>query len=104
MITKTVSGFFQFVRQQGVVGLAIGFILGSSVNKVVSSLVNDLIQPAVGLIFGSVEGLSGAHYYSIMYGRFLVSLIDFAVIAAVVYFGFKGLRLDRLDAKKEEGK
>lgn len=104
MLTKSFSGFFQFIREQGVVGLAIGFILGSGVNKVVTSMVNDLIQPAIGLIFGSVDGLNGLHYSSIMYGRFLAGLIDFAIIAAVIYFGFKGLGLDKLDKPKEESK
>lgn len=104
VITKHVRGFFQFIREQGVVGLAIGFILGSGINKVVGSLVNDVIQPGVGLVFGSVNGLTAAHYRSIMYGNFLVALIDFAILAAVVYFGFRGFGLDKLDAKKEEEK
>jgi len=102
MITKTLTGFFQFIREQGVVGLAIGFILGAGVNKVVTSLVNDIIQPAIGLIFGSVDGLNGLHYSSIMYGRFIAGLIDFSILAAIIYFGFKGLGLDKLDKQKEE--
>ncbi len=102
MIKKTVGGFIRFIREQGVVGLAIGFILGAAVQKVVTSLVNDIIQPGIGLIFGSVEGLSGLHYSSIMYGRFLAGLIDFAIIAAVVYFGFKVLGFEKIDAKKEQ--
>ena len=104
MITKTLTGFFQFIREQGVVGLAIGFILGAGVNKVVTSLVNDIIQPVIGLFFGSVNGLNGLHYSSIMYGRFITGLIDFAILAAIVYFGFKGLGLDKLDKQKEEPK
>jgi large conductance mechanosensitive channel len=104
MITKTFRGFFQFIREQGVVGLAIGFVLGTGINKVVTSLVNDIIQPAIGLLFGSVNGLNGLHYSSIMYGRFIAGLIDFSILAAIVYFGFKGLGLDRLDKPKEEPK
>lgn len=102
IITRTLGGFLQFVREQGVVGLAIGFIIGTSINKVVASLVNDVIQPVIGLVFGSAEGLATVHYKSIMYGRFLAGLIDFAIMAFVVYFGFKMLGLDKLDAKKEE--
>jgi len=101
MITKTLTGFFQFIREQGVIGLAIGFILGAGVNKVVTSLVNDIIQPAIGLIFGSVDGLNGLHYSSIMYGRFIAGLIDFSILAAIIYFGIKGLGLDKLDKKTE---
>ncbi|KKR21255.1 MAG: Large-conductance mechanosensitive channel-like protein [Parcubacteria group bacterium GW2011_GWE2_39_37] len=104
VIKKTITGFVQFIREQGIVGLAIGFILGTSINKVVTSLVNDLIQPGIGLLFGSSQGLVALQYKSLMYGKFLASMIDFGIIAAVVYFGFKGLKLDRLDVKKEDKK
>ncbi|NTU98780.1 MscL family protein [Candidatus Falkowbacteria bacterium] len=103
IIREPLVGFIQFIREQGVVGLAIGFILGTSINKVVTSLVTDIIQPAIGLLFGSGE-LVSLKIRTIAYGRFLASLIDFAIIAAVVYFGFKGLKLDRLDLKKKDDK
>lgn len=96
-------GFVQFVREQGVVGLAIGFILGGAVSKLVASLVSDIIQPVVGMIFGSANGLAELHIGSIMYGKFISVLIDFFIISAVVYYGFKGLRLDKLDIKKDGG-
>lgn len=98
---KNISGFIDFIREQGVVGLAIGFILGGSVSKLVSSLVNDVIQPIIGLLFGSPEGLKAMTIAgTIKYGQFLAAAIDFFLIAAVVYFGFKGLRLEKLDRKK----
>jgi len=85
-------------------GLAIGFILGGAVSEVVKSLVNDIINPLLGLMLGSVDGLKeatfsffGAH---ILWGNFIAILINFIVIALVVYFGFKGLKLDTLDKKK----
>lgn len=102
MIKEPLVGFVQFIREQGVVGLAIGFILGTSINKVVTSLVNDIIQPAIGMMFGSGQELVTLKFGTIMYGRFLAGLIDFGIIAAVVYFGFKGMKLDRLDLKKED--
>lgn len=94
--------FVTFVRKQGVVGLAIGFILGSAVNKVVTSFVTDIVQPIIGLLFGSVEGLAAAKYGPVAYGSFLVTMIDFVVLAAVVYFIFKKIGLENLDAAKEE--
>lgn len=94
-------GFLDFIREQGVVGLAIGFVIGGSVSKLVASLVADIVQPSIGLLFGSSEGLTALHYKSIMYGNFLAILIDFIIIAAVVYFGFKLLRLEKLDKKKD---
>lgn len=98
------KGFVDFIREQGVVGLAIGFILGGAVSKVVSSVVNDLINPLLGILLGAAGDLSAAAIHvgstQIKYGNFFATLIDFLVIAAVVYFGVKGLKLDKLDKKK----
>ncbi len=93
--------FVAFVREQGVMGLAIGFILGGSVSKVVASLVQDIIQPLIGLIFGSTQGLKALHLGPVMIGNFLAIFIDFLIMASVVYFVFKKLKLDRIDKKKE---
>ncbi|OGZ33671.1 MAG: hypothetical protein A2Y98_01925 [Candidatus Portnoybacteria bacterium RBG_19FT_COMBO_36_7] len=99
------KGFIQFIREQGVVGLAVGFILGGAVGKVVSSLVQDIIQPLLGLILGGAGGLNAASFKiletEVIYGRFLGVFIDFIIIAAVVYFMFKALKMDKLDAKKQ---
>lgn len=98
------KSFMDFIRAQGVIGLAVGFILGGSVAKVVSSIVDDLINPFLGLILGSTQGLSGAYLplfgAKIKYGNFISVLLDFIVIAGVVYFVVHGLKLDRLDKKK----
>lgn len=88
-----------FIREQGVIGLAIGFVMGSSISKVVTSLVNDIIQPLIGLIFGSANGLSHVHFKSVMYGNFIANIIDFVIIAFIVYFSFKLLNLEKLDIK-----
>ena len=98
------KGFMEFIREQGVVGLAVGFILGGAVAKVVSSLVTDLVNPILGIFLGSTKGLQNVSFKlfdaKIMYGHFLSVLIDFMVVAAVIYFVVKGLRLDKLDKKK----
>lgn len=97
--------FVNFIREQGVVGLAVGFILGGAVSKVVASLVTNIINPILGIALGVVDGLEEASISiagaQILYGSFLSVLIDFLVIAMVVYFGVKGLGLDKLDKKKE---
>jgi len=100
IIKKTFQGFFHFIREQGVVGLAIGFILGGAVNKFVGSFVSDIVQPGIAMIFGTAS-LTELKIGQIMYGKFIMSSIDFVVLFAVVYFGFKGLKLDKLDLKKE---
>lgn len=98
------KGFLNFIREQGVVGLAVGFILGGAVSKLVSALVTDLINPILGIILGAVGNLKDAYLQlgpaKILWGDFLATLIDFLVIAFVVYFGVKVLKLDRLDKKK----
>lgn len=105
---KHIYGFMDFIREQGVVGLAVGFILGAAVAKVVSALVTDIVNPLVGLALGSADGLKAATFKiggaTIMYGDFLSVLLDFAIIAAVVYFGVKILGLDRLDKSKDDEK
>ena len=99
------KGFIDFIREQGVVGLAVGFILGGAVSKVVSALVTDIINPILGLALGKVGGLKEAFFSigsaKVMYGDLISVAIDFTVIALVVYFGVKLLRLDKLDKKKE---
>ncbi len=98
-------GFLDFVRVQGVVGLAVGFILGGAVSKVVTAIVTDLINPILGLALGAVGGLKTASFgignARIMYGDFLSVTIDFIVVALVVYFGVTLLKLDKIDKKKE---
>jgi len=100
MVSGGLAGFMNFIREQGVVGLAVGFILGGAVSKVVSALVSDLINPALGFVLGSTEGLKALQTGPFMWGDFIAILVDFLVIAAVVYFLVKGLGLDKLDAKK----
>lgn len=94
------EGFMTFIREQGVVGLATAVILGGAVGKVVSSLVADIVMPVVALTLGSADGVKSLSMYGVMYGNFISTIIDFAIIAAVVYFGIKGLGLDKMDKKK----
>lgn len=98
------KSFIEFVKEQGVVGLAVGFVLGGAVSKVVSALVTDIINPILGIVLGAARNLSEASFgigtAQIMWGDFVNVLIDFLVIALVVYFGVKKLGLDKLDKGK----
>ncbi len=100
------KGFVDFIREQGVVGLAVGFILGGAVSKLVAALVGDIINPLLGILLGAAKNLDTAvlkiGQAEIMWGSFLSILIDFIVISLVVYFGVKILKLDKLDKKKEK--
>jgi len=98
------KGFLNFVREQGVVGLAVGFILGGAISKVVSSLVEDIINPLLGIALGAAGNLNEASIAvgnaEIMWGSFVNVIVDFLIVAIVVYFGVKKLGLDKLDKGK----
>lgn len=98
------KGFLNFIREQGVVGLAVGFILGGAVSKVVSALVEDVINPLVGILLGRAGDLSSASIEvagaQVLWGNFVMTLIDFVVVALVVYVGVKLLKVEKLDKKK----
>jgi large conductance mechanosensitive channel len=103
IVKKPALGFLEFIRNQGVVGLAIGFILGGSIRSVVDSIVNDLINPLLGLLLGKVDFSQAVWQIGsaeVAWGNFIATLINFTIIAAVVYFGVKGLGLEKLDKKK----
>lgn len=101
-----VKGFIEFIRRQGVVGLAVGFILGGAVSKVVAALVEDIVNPILEVALGTADGLREAALViggaEIKWGDFLSVLIDFLIVAAVVYLLVHLLRLDRLDLRDEK--
>ena len=104
------KGFVDFIRTQGVVGLAVGLVLGGAVSILVKSLVDNVVMPPLGLVLGSAEGLKGLVWtigqtdggqaVSLRYGVFLNDFINFIVIALVVYFTVKLLKFDQFDKKK----
>lgn len=105
MAKQHAKGFMDFIREQGVVGLAVGFLVGGSVSKLVTSFITDIINPLLGLVLGMAGDFSKSTVKigssELLLGHFVATLIDFLIIAAVVYVGVKMLKLDRLDKKKE---
>jgi large conductance mechanosensitive channel len=103
---KHIKGFIDFIRTQGVVGLAVSFIMGSSITKLITSFVNNLINPLVGILLGPIGNLANAYVQigsaKIMFGNFINSLIDFIIIAFVVYFGVKVFNFEKLDKKDKK--
>lgn len=98
------KGFVEFIRERGVVGFAVAFILGGAVTKVVASLVTDIINPILGLILSRTKSLESMYFKiagaKIMWGHFISIAIDFLILSAVVYFIIKGLGLEKIDKKK----
>ncbi len=89
-----VGEFRQFLLKNNVMALAIGFILGAAVGKVVTALVSDFIMPLVGIITPSGEWqqftyqAAGAKF---LVGDFLAAVVDFVIIALVVFMATKSL-------------
>lgn len=102
------KNFINFIREQGVMGLAIGFILGGAVAKTVTAIVEDIVNPIIGILlnkFGDLK-LATITYNGVVikWGDLVSNLINLVIIAAVIYYGVKWLRLDQLDKKKDEVK
>jgi large conductance mechanosensitive channel len=99
---SVIKEFRDFVARGNVIDLAVGVIIGASFGKIVTSLVNDVLMPPIGLILGHVDfsnlflNLSDKHYDSlaaakaagaptINYGLFINALIDFSIVAFVIF-------------------
>ncbi len=102
-------GFMDFIRTQGVVGLAVGLVLGGAVTILVKSLIDNVVMPPLGFVLGSAEGLkglemtigkTGGKQAILHYGVFLNDLVNFIVIAIVIYLIVHMLGLDKLDKRK----
>jgi len=98
--------FKEFALKGSLLDLAIGFILGGAFGKIVTSLVNDIIMPPIGLLLGKVNftdlywALDGGTYASLQaakdagaptlnYGLFLNTIIDFVIVAFVLFLIIK---------------
>ena len=94
--------FRQFAARGNVVDLAVGVIIGAAFGKVIASLVSDIVMPPIGLVIGRVDvrnlfvALNGLHYASlaeaqkagaptINYGIFLNTIVEFLIVAFVVF-------------------
>jgi large conductance mechanosensitive channel len=100
------KGFIHFLRTQGVIGLAVGFILGGAAQDLVKALSSDLITPIIGLSttkFGNLATASSTVLgQTFGWGHFIYELINLILVALVVYLVITRLHADHLDAKKEE--
>lgn len=105
------KSFLDFIRTQGVVGLAVGLVLGGAVSVLVKSLIDNVVMPPLGFLLGSAQGIIGLTWtlgktsagvpVVLHYGTFLNDFINFVVIAFVIYFIIHLLRFDKIDKKKE---
>ncbi|MBX4200433.1 MscL family protein [Candidatus Parcubacteria bacterium] len=97
--------FLHFLRTQGVIALAIAFIIGAAAQDFVKSLSSDLITPTIGLIagrFGDLQNasstISGVTYG---WGHIIYALVNLILVALVIYLIVKTTHIDKIDEKKE---
>lgn len=104
-----VAGFMTFVREQGVVGLAVGLAIGTQAGATVKTIVEGFINPIVGFAVGGVSleqltwntGLTNNGKELIFgWGAIASATITLVAVAAVIYYVVKGFKLDRLDKEK----
>lgn len=105
---EKIVGFFDFIRTQGVFGLAVGFMLGDKIKNLVNSLVFDILNPLTSALTGSASKLTDSKIsffgVDIFWGKFTATFIDFILMASIVYFIFKGFGLDKIDKPKTSEK
>ena len=107
--------FKEFIARGNVMDMAVGVIIGGAFGKISTSLVNDVIRPAVSMLTGGVDfsgwkvvlkeavvenGEEIAAAVSINYGSFLATILDFLIIAFAVFCLIKGI--NSMHRKKEE--
>lgn len=111
-MSKHIRGFMDFVRTQGVVGLAVGLTIGTAVTVFVKSVVDNVVNPLIGVLLPGSSGLNnkficlghtnGLCTNKLSWGAVLSNLISFLTIAAVVYLAVHALKLDRIDKKEDK--
>ncbi|MDM5321707.1 large conductance mechanosensitive channel protein MscL [Bacillus altitudinis] len=98
--------FREFAVKGNVIDLAVGVIIGGAFGKIVTSLVNDLIMPLVGIIIGGhdLSGLSvKVGSAQILYGSFIQTVIDFLIISFSIFIFIRYLnKLKRKKVEEEE--
>ena len=108
------SEFREFIARGNVIDLAVGVIIGASFNKIVDSLVNQVVMPPIGLLLGKVDfsklewvlvpenpATAAVEKVAIQYGAFINTLIQFLIVAFVVFLLVKGINKMRREQPAE---
>ena len=100
---RLVKEFKDFAMRGNVMDMAVGVIIGGAFGKIVSSLVDDVIMPVVGVVTGGIDftGLKATiGDANITYGNFIQNIVDFLIVAFCIFLMIKGI--NKLSKKKEE--
>ncbi|PTL32853.1 large conductance mechanosensitive channel protein MscL [Prevotella sp. oral taxon 376] len=100
---KFLNEFKEFAMRGNVMDMAVGVIIGGAFGKIVSSLVDDVLMPLIGMLLKGVDfktlGITLGDA-KITYGNFLQNILDFVIIAFCIFLMIKGV--SKLNRKKEE--
>lgn len=104
---KVVKEFKEFISRGNVIDLAVGVIMGGAFGKIVTSLVNDIIMPLVGILLGGLDFTNlkiTLGKASITYGLFIQNVIDFLIVAACIFLMIKFINkfMKKKEAKEEK--
>ncbi len=94
--------FRDFAMKGNVVDLAVGVIIGAAFGKIVASLVEDMVMPALGVLIGGLDFKSLVIQFGaakIAYGKFIQTCVDFVIIAAAIFLAVK--LINRIRRKEE---
>jgi large conductance mechanosensitive channel len=98
--------FVDFLQKFGVIGLAIAFVVGAAASKLVTALVTDLVTPLIGLGMPETGDLKAMSFSvgksTFMYGDLIANLIDFLIIAFIVFLAYKQLSRFKLVEDKSK--
>jgi large conductance mechanosensitive channel len=104
-----IQEFKEFAMKGNVVDMAVGVIIGGAFGKIISSLVTDVIMPPVGVLIGGVDfsklaitvqqATANAPAVIISYGKFIQTIVDFTIIAAVIFMVIKGINSMKKNAE-----
>lgn len=104
-----VKEFKDFISRGNVVDMAVGVIMGSTFTKIVTSLVNDVMMPAIGILIGDksfeefkyviTEATETTAETAVYYGKFIQNIVDFILVAIVVFVMVK--LINKLHKKPE---
>lgn len=100
----TINEFKAFIAKGNVVDLAVGVIIGNAFGKIVTSLVDNMLMPIVGVLIGGHDFSSLSFHLGdavICYGAFIQSIVDFIIIAACI---FTMIKILGIFMKKQEEK
>ncbi len=105
---KLFKEFGEFIKRGNVIDLAVAVVIGGAFSSIVTSLVNDIIMPLIGMITGGID-LSGLSVTvgdaTLTYGNFIQNVINFLIIAFVIFMVVKSMnKMMSLKKKKEEVK